>query len=120
VLTIFSCCKYAKQDFISTKKARLILLHLLFYRFFQANNSESSSEEAPIHFTATVEGETRGPGGIGSYLARQEFGSNEGPPANGAADSGYVSHSSGGHYPRWRMHYFSYSHSFSFVSFYFV
>ena len=27
---------------------------------------------------------------------RQEFGSNEGPPA----DSGYVSHSSGGHYPR--------------------
>ena len=63
---------------------------------FQTHNSESSSEEAPIHFTATVEGETRGPGGIGSYLARREFGSNEGPPA----DSGYVSHSSGGHYPR--------------------
>ena len=66
---------------------------------------------------------TRGPGGVGSYLARQEFGSSEvlssslfgtnhhnhrhqhhqhhhqvaGQPG---PDSGYVSHSSGGGYPK--------------------
>ena len=36
--------------------------------------------------------------GIGSYLSRREFGSNEGQPA--VPDSGYVSHSSGGGYPK--------------------
>ena len=74
------------------------------------HHSESSSEDAqPIHFTATVEGETRGPGGIGSYLARQEFGSNDGQPSSNAngqpqpGDSGYVSHGSGGHYPKMQL-----------------
>merc|ERR1719357_2380307 len=45
----------------------------------------------------------KGPGGIGSYLARQEFGSTEEgqQQVNTAAqDSGYVSHGSGGAYPK--------------------
>ena len=71
-------------------------------------------------------GAARGPGGIGSYLARQEFGSVEdgsqpvshggGPPGvrgegpagqtsgshsgTGVDSSGYVSHGSGGAYPK--------------------
>ena len=56
--------------------------------------SESSNED--------VQSESKGPGGIGSYLARQEFGSNEGQPptSNAQQDSGYVSHGSGGGYPK--------------------
>ena len=44
----------------------------------------------------------KGPGGIGSYLARQEFGSTEGQQQvnTAAQDSGYVSHGSGGAYPK--------------------
>ena len=66
--------------------------------------SESSDAAAAVSAEAT-----KGPGGIGSYLARQEFGSNDGqaggghPGAGGAAapadSSGYVSHGSGG-YPK--------------------
>eukprot|EP00095_Tigriopus_kingsejongensis_P009844 maker-scaffold21_size687808-snap-gene-5.36 protein:Tk09844 transcript:maker-scaffold21_size687808-snap-gene-5.36-mRNA-1 annotation:"ring finger protein 31" len=46
--------------------------------------------------------EIEGPGGIGSYLARQEFGSNEG---QAPGDSGYVSHGSGagGGYPKMQL-----------------
>ncbi|QQP56526.1 Uncharacterized protein FKW44_001214, partial [Caligus rogercresseyi] len=54
--------------------------------------SESSEEDA-LHFTATIQEDKGPPGGIGSYLSRKEFGSND---ANGIPDSGYVSHSSGG------------------------
>lgn len=59
--------------------------------------SDSSEVEEPLHFTSTVTSSTRGPGGIGSYLARREFGSSEVQPG---PDSGYVSHSSGGGYPK--------------------
>jgi len=59
--------------------------------------SDSSDNEEPVHFTSTVTSTTRGPGGVGSYLARQEFGSSEVQPG---PDSGYVSHSSGGGYPK--------------------
>ena len=53
--------------------------------------------EEPVHFTSTVTSSTRGPGGVGSYLSRQEFGSSEVQPG---PDSGYVSHGSGGGYPK--------------------
>jgi hypothetical protein len=59
--------------------------------------SDSSENDEPTHFTSTVTSTTRGPGGVGSYLARQEFGSSEVQPG---PDSGYVSHSSGGGYPK--------------------
>ena len=59
--------------------------------------SDSSDVEEPIHFTSTVTSSTRGPGGVGSYLSRQEFGSSEVQPG---PDSGYVSHGSGGGYPK--------------------
>merc|ERR1719225_1963819 len=62
-----------------------------------ALRSDSSDVEEPVHFTSTVTSTTRGPGGVGSYLARQEFGSSEVQPG---PDSGYVSHSSGGGYPK--------------------
>ncbi|XP_040575747.1 uncharacterized protein [Lepeophtheirus salmonis] len=54
-----------------------------------------SNEDEGLHFTATIEQQEGAgpPGGIGSYLSRREFGSND---ANGMPDSGYVSHSSGG------------------------
>merc|ERR1719474_111654 len=61
------------------------------------------------HFTSTVTSSTRGPGGIGSYLSRREFGSNDGQPDRtdrvdrAAPESGYVSHSSGGGYPKLQM-----------------
>ena len=32
--------------------------------------SDSSDNEEPVHFTSTVTSTTRGPGGVGSYLAR--------------------------------------------------
>merc|ERR1719347_1869281 len=64
---------------------------------FGAGRSDSSDTEEPTHFTSTVTSTTRGPGGVGSYLARQEFGSSEVQPG---PDSGYVSHSSGGGYPK--------------------
>ena len=68
-------------------------------------NSESSSEEAPLHYTAKIEAASKGPGGIGSYLAKQEFGSADGqPPVPGNPDSGYVSNiSSGGGYPKMQL-----------------
>ena len=56
--------------------------------------------EEPVHFTSTVTSTTRGPGGVGSYLARQEFGSSEVPGPGPGPDSGYVSHGSGGGYPK--------------------
>ena len=59
--------------------------------------SDSSDVEEPVHFTSTVTSSTRGPGGVGSYLSRQEFGSSEVQPG---PDSGYVSHGSGGGYPK--------------------
>ena len=65
-------------------------------------NSESSSEDAPLHYTAKIEAASRGPGGIGSYLAKQEFGSNEGQTQT-TQDSGYVSHGSGGGYPKMQL-----------------
>merc|ERR1719180_306133 len=66
---------------------------------FGGRLSDSDSGEEGPHFTSTVTSSTRGPGGVGSYLARQEFGSSEvaGQPG---PDSGYVSHSSGGGYPK--------------------
>merc|ERR1719209_1856423 len=66
---------------------------------FGGRLSDSESGEEGPHFTSTVTSSTRGPGGVGSYLARQEFGSSEvaGQPG---PDSGYVSHSSGGGYPK--------------------
>ena len=67
--------------------------------------------EEPIHFTSTVTSSTRGPGGVGSYLSRQEFGSSEVQPG---PDSGYVSHGSGGGYPKLLMQ--PVSHCFSFLS----
>jgi len=59
-----------------------------------------SSDEEPIHFTSTVTSSTRGPGSqlTGSYLARQEFGSSD--VQQPGPDSGYVSHGSGGGYPK--------------------
>lgn len=62
--------------------------------------SDSSDVEEPVHFTSTVTSSTRGPGGVGSYLARQEFGSSEVPGPGPGPDSGYVSHGSGGGYPK--------------------
>ena len=62
-----------------------------------ALRSDSSDVEEPVHFTSTVTSSTRGPGGVGSYLSRQEFGSSEVQPG---PDSGYVSHGSGGGYPK--------------------
>merc|ERR1719195_2002417 len=62
--------------------------------------SDSSDVEEPVHFTSTVTSSTRGPGGVGSYLARQEFGSCEVPGPGPGPDSGYVSHGSGGGYPK--------------------
>lgn len=59
--------------------------------------SDTDSADDGLHFTSTVTSSTRGPGGVGSYLARQEFGSSEVQPG---PDSGYVSHSSGGGYPK--------------------
>ena len=63
-----------------------------------------SSDAAAVSAEATA---AKGPGGIGSYLARQEFGSNDGQAGGGhpggaaapADSSGYVSHGSGG-YPK--------------------
>lgn len=55
------------------------------------SSGSSGAEDGTLHFTATVQGSTQ-PEAIGSYLARQEFGSNEGQPIG---DSGYVSHGSG-------------------------
>lgn len=67
-------------------------------------NSESSSEDTPLHYTAKIEAASKGPGGIGSHLAKQEFGSNEGQPqTSGNQDSGYVSHGSGGGYPKMQL-----------------
>ena len=67
-------------------------------------NSESSSEDTPLHYTAKIEAASKGPGGIGSYLAKQEFGSNEGQTqTSGNQDSGYVSHGSGGGYPKMQL-----------------
>jgi hypothetical protein len=97
-------------------RAQKLVVHNFVF-IVQSNKSESSSEETSMHFTATVEGETRGPRAIGSYLSRypfhiissdsthylpnqfifrREFGTVE----NGTSDSGYLSHSSGSHYPR--------------------
>jgi hypothetical protein len=52
----------------------------------------------------------QGPGGIGSYLARREFGSNEEQQTQGkgaataAHDSGYISHGSGtGAFPKMKL-----------------
>ena len=71
----------------------------------QHHNSESSSEDAQLHYTAKIGVEaSKGPGGIGSYLARQEFGSNEGQTqTSGNQDSGYVSHGSAGGYPKMQL-----------------
>jgi len=64
-----------------------------------AAHSESSTSEDGMRGG----NEANGPGGIGSYLARQEFGSGghegfAGPPPN--QDSGYASRGSGGGYPK--------------------
>ena len=62
------------------------------------HRSDSSDVDEPVHFTSTVTSSTRGPGGVGSYLARQEFGSSD--VQQPGPDSGYVSHGSGGGYPK--------------------
>ena len=79
------------------------------------SQKQSSGSSGPddgnntLHFTATVSGhhsnkqedqQQQQPNSeiIGSYLARQEFGSNEGGQPIG--DSGYISHSSAGIYPK--------------------
>merc|ERR1712106_512261 len=62
-----------------------------------AARSDSSDPEEPTHFTSTVTSSTRGPGGVGSYIARREFGSSE---VHQGPDGGYFSHSSGGGYPK--------------------
>ena len=59
------------------------------------SGSGSSGEDATLHFTATVEGQSEV---IGSYLSRQEFGSTEGQQPIG--DSGYISHGSGASGPQ--------------------
>ena len=70
----------------------------------QHRNSESSSEDAPLHFTAQIESTSKGPGGIGSHLAKQEFGSYEAQgQIPGNQDSGYLSHGSGGGYPKMQL-----------------
>ena len=84
---------------------RKLIIFLTFLSYPQQHlNPESSDEDAPLHFTAKIEAGSKGPGGIGSYLAKQEFGSEDGqPPAPGAQDSGYLSHSSGGGYPKMQL-----------------
>ncbi|XP_059093166.1 uncharacterized protein LOC131888343 isoform X2 [Tigriopus californicus] len=73
------------------------------------NSESSTSEDAVprvkgtpqplIHSQGPGKKGVPGPGGIGSYLSRQEFGSTEEGQAQG--DSGYVSHGSGtGGYPK--------------------
>ena len=69
------------------------------------------SEQSSIDFDVSGGGVTKGPGGIGSYLSRQEFGSTEEHSQAGGGSgvmvgggesrpphdsSGYVSHGSGG------------------------
>ena len=79
--------------------------------YSQKQSSGSSGPDdgnSTLHFTATVSGhhsnkqedQQQPPNSeiIGSYLARQEFGSNEGGQPIG--DSGYISHSSAGSYPK--------------------
>ena len=67
----------------------------------QPSSGSSGPDDGTLHFTATVSGHSASHdgdsnGAIGSYLARQEFGSTEGQPIG---DSGYISHSSGS-YPK--------------------
>ena len=64
------------------------------------HRSDSSDTEEPVHFTSVVTSSATKHSG--SYLARQEFGVGEvagGGPGPGP-DSGYVSHGSGGGYPK--------------------
>ena len=75
------------------------------------SSGSSGPDDNTLHFTATVSGhhsnkqqeEQPSPPPnseiIGSYLARQEFGSNEGG-GQPIGDSGYISHSSAGNYPK--------------------
>ncbi len=80
---------------------------------YKLGNSESSTSEdgprsaAAMAAAAAANGAAEGPGGIGSYLSRKEFGNLEGGGAGGGAggaggsvlpgimDSGYASHGSG-------------------------
>ena len=72
--------------------------------YLQHLNSESSSEDTPLHYTAKIEAASKGPGGIGSHLAKKEFGSHDGQNQGlGNQDSGYVSHGSGGGYPKMQL-----------------
>ena len=74
------------------------------FLILQNQNSESSSEDAPLHFTAQIKSTSNGPGGIGSHKAKQEFGSYEAQGQNpGNQDSGYLSHGSGGGYPKMQL-----------------
>ena len=70
----------------------------------QPSSGSSGPDDGTLHFTATVSGHSQQQNPdfqqnsevIGSYLARQEFGSSEVQPMG---DSGYISHSSGS-YPK--------------------
>ena len=64
----------------------------------QPSSGSSGPDDGTLHFTATVSGHSQQQNSevIGSYLARQEFGSSEVQPMG---DSGYISHSSGS-YPK--------------------
>ena len=66
------------------------------------HRSDSSDTEEPVHFTSVVTSSATKHSG--SYLARQEFGVGEvaggGPGPGPGPDSGYVSHGSGGGYPK--------------------
>ncbi len=92
---------------------------------YKLGNSESSTSEdgprsAAAMAAAAANGAAEGPGGIGSYLSRKEFGNLEGGGAGGGAggaggsvlpgimDSGYASHGSGaggggGAYPKMQL-----------------
>ena len=67
-----------------------MLMHPL--PFLPQLHSESSTSEDAAH--PFDDSGAKGPGGIGSYLSRREFGSNE-DQKNNTGDSGYISHGSG-------------------------
>ena len=69
----------------------------------ESSTSEDQQQSYTAQVTATSTTNVQGPGGIGSYLSRREFGSNEGS-GQPQADSGYQSHGSGaGAYPKMQL-----------------
>ena len=75
-------------------------LHISSLSIPQLHSESSTSEDAAHPFDNDG---AKGPGGIGSYLSRREFGSNE-DQKNNTGDSGYISHGSGfGAYPKMKL-----------------